>query len=364
MKIIYFIIVLIHGLIHLLGFIKAFGFKEVKELSLNISKPFGLIWLIATLLLVLYSLLYISNNKYSYIIGFIGLLISQILILYFWKDAKFGTLANIIIFLVSLSSYSQLKFIDLIEKEKKSMIIKSEKADIDIFFESNIKNLPKPIKKWLLNSGALGKPKITNAKILQNALMKMKPEQEDWYQASATQYSIINEPSFIWTVNLSMNKFISISGRDKFENGKGEMLIKLNSFINIVNEKGSKIDEGIIQRFLGEMVWMPSLAISPYIIWEEIDDLTAKAKMKYKNTEGEGTFYFNEKGDFIKFIALRFQGNEKDSTRKEWILTVEEYKNFEGIKIPSKMKATWKLDDKEWNWLKLEIVDIKYNISN
>jgi len=57
------------------------------------------------------------------------------------------------------------------------------------------------------------------------------------------------------------------------------------------------------------------------------------------------------------------QGNEPDSERKEWILTVDDYAVFEGIKVPSKIKATWKLDAGEWTWLHLEITDIQYNVS-
>ncbi len=43
MRILFLIIVLLHGLIHLLEFVKAFGFQEVKELTLSISKPIGIV---------------------------------------------------------------------------------------------------------------------------------------------------------------------------------------------------------------------------------------------------------------------------------------------------------------------------------
>jgi hypothetical protein len=42
-------------------------------------------------------------------------------------------------------------------------------------------------------------------------------------------------------------------------------------------------------------------------------------------------------------------------------LTVDDYKVFGGIKVPSKMKATWILDDLDWTWLELEIADMEYN---
>jgi len=189
----------------------------------------------------------------------------------------------------------------------------------------------------------------------------MKPEQKKWMFASAIQYSTINQPAFIWTVDVKMNALLNFVGRDKFIDGKGEMLIKMNALLNVVKEQGSKLDEASMQRFLGEMVWFPSLALSEYITWETIDDATAKATMNYQGTTGSGTFYFNSEGAFVKFSALRFMGNEKDAQRKEWILLVDEHSTFEGITIPSKMSATWKLDKGDWTWLKLDIIDVKYN---
>ena len=189
----------------------------------------------------------------------------------------------------------------------------------------------------------------------------MKPEQADWMSATATQYTTIDIPAFIWIVEVKMNSLLSAVGRDKFENGKGEMLIKLNSLLSVVHEKGEKIDEGSLQRYLGEMVWFPSLALSPYIRWEPIDDSAAKATLTYKGTTGSGTFHFNSRGEVTAFSALRYKGNESTAKRHEWIMNITDYKSFEGIKVPCKMTATWKMDGGDWTWLRLEVTDIQYN---
>lgn len=352
-----------HGLIHFLGFAKAFGISEVKGLSLPISKPVGVVWLLASILLSIYPILNYFNNQYAWLFGFIASILSQTLIIYFWSDAKYGTLLNLIILGVVACSFGSARFQTLVEKEKNKILSIQEVETTEMFTESEIEDLPQAVKSWLINSGAIGKAKTQNGKVIQKAQLKMKPEQEDWYIAKALQYSTINNPSFLWTINLKMNSLMWFKGRDKFQNGKGEMLIKMNSIINVVNESGKKIDEGSLQRFLGEMVWFPSLAVSPYVSWKEIDQLTAEATINYKNTSGSGTFYFDKSGDFIRYEAMRFHGNEPNSERKKWILTVDNYQVFDGIKIPSKMKASWKLDNGFWTWLKLEIVEIEYNLS-
>ncbi len=361
MKYIFVIIIIIHGLIHLLGFVKGFGFKEVKELTIPVSKSMGIVWLTATILFLAYGILYLLNSKYNWILGLVAVAASQILIITFWKDARFGTIPNIIILLVSIASFGYYQFQKHVQQETINLLNQNKIIENRIVTENDIHYLPEPVKNWLKQCGVVGKPYIYLGKVTQKAAMKMKPEQQNWMNASAIQYTTINNPAFIWTVNVKMNSFISFQGRDKFENGKGEMLIKVNSLINVVNEQDKKLNEGSMQRYLGEMVWFPSIALSPYITWEQIDDKTAKAIMTFNGTSGSGTFYFNSDGNFIKFSALRYMGNAPDAMRHEWVLLVEEYKSFEEIKVPSKMTATWKLDSKDWTWLKLEILDIAYN---
>jgi len=361
MRIAFLILVFIHGIIHFLGFVKGFGLKDVKELTMPISKQMATMWLTAAVLFIVYGIMYASNSRYSWLVGLLAILISQVLIFSFWSDARFGTIPNLFILIVVIISFASYNFQKKVNQETNQILAQNQDKTGRIISENDILHLPQPIKKWLRHSGVVGKEYIKVAKVWQQAEMKMKPEQEEWMPATAIQYTAIDNPAFIWTVNMKMNSVLYAEGRDKFENGKGEMLIKINSLFEVANEQGNKLDEGTLQRFLGEMVWFPSLALSPYITWEQISDTAVVGTMNYKGTKGSGTFTFNSEGDFTKFSALRFKGNEEDAKRYEWILSVEEYKTFDGIKIPAKMTASWRLDEGIWTWLKLEIMDIKYN---
>ncbi|GMQ34093.1 MAG: hypothetical protein EP311_01830 [Cytophagales bacterium] len=361
MRILFSILVILHGLIHLLGWLKGFGLREIKELTLPISKPLAAIWLFSALLLLVYAALYLVQSKYSWIFGILAALVSQVLILIFWKDAKIGTIPNILIFLVSLMAWGQHRFQQVVKQESSEIYRKSIQGEAPLVEEKQLEKLPGPVKNWLKQSGMMGKPFHKGAKVTQSAEMKMNPDQEKWMKASAWQYTSIDPPAFIWTVDAQMNAFLGFKGKDRFKDGKGQMLIRLNSLIPIVDETGEKMDEGSIQRFLGEMVWFPSLALSPYIRWEQIDNMSAKATLDYQGTSGSGTFFFNEEGDVIRFSALRYRGNEPDAQRREWIMDIQEYSTFEGIRVPSKMTSTWRLGSGDWTWLKLEVNDIKYN---
>ena len=86
----------LHGLIHLLGFLKAYQFANIEELKLPISKTAGIFWLISFILIISAVNLYLAENSLYLGLGFSAILISQVMIIGAWDDAKFGTIPNII----------------------------------------------------------------------------------------------------------------------------------------------------------------------------------------------------------------------------------------------------------------------------
>ncbi|MCF6271475.1 MAG: hypothetical protein L3J41_17330 [Melioribacteraceae bacterium] len=360
MKYIFIAILFVHGIIHLFGFAKAFDLAQFEELKANISKLHGIFWFFAFVLFAYTGEAYISKNSSWHFAAIIAVTISLVLIIFYWKDAKFGTIPNLIIFLVALFSLSSSSFNKKTTQEVSSIFAQACTNSRNLITNEELNNLPYPVAKWLTRSGIVGKERIYAVHLAQKVRMKMNHEQKEWNEAVAEQYFTVENPAFIWKVNMDMSPFIKITGRDKFVDGKGEMQIKIFSLFNVVNEKGSKMNEATLQRYLAEIVWFPSAAISRYISWEAIDSLTSKATMNYKETTGSGTFYFNEQGDFIKFETLRYKGNDK---RYWWRVKVKEHSTMNEIIIPTKMEASWMLENGEWTWLDLEITDIWYNRS-
>ncbi len=103
MKIAFAILLSLHGLIHLMGLLKAFGFAEIPQLSQNFSKPQGLLWLAVALAFITIGILFLLKNNLWFWIAIAAVVVSQVLIFVNWQDAKFGTLANLIVLFVALS---------------------------------------------------------------------------------------------------------------------------------------------------------------------------------------------------------------------------------------------------------------------
>lgn len=361
-KLIILIILVLHGLLHLFGFVKAFGWAEMNQLTQEISKPLGLVWLLAVFLMLMVGVLVIKRKQWVWIPASIMVVISQILIFVSWQDAKYGTIPNVIIFIFAIFSFAAWDFNSKIDKEVDFLLSQSKHVNSKIVNEQMLSPLPSPVKSWLNHVGIIGKEEIHSAYFEQTGQMKLRPDQKAWSPAKVEQYVTIDSPGFLWKVNMKMNSFLNVAGRDKFQHGKAALTIKIGSLIPVVNvENNEKTNQSTIQRFLMELPCFPSAALSPYIKWEEVDQNTAKATMNYQGIVGKANFFFDESGDFVKVIAMRYKDANEDSKLVECIGEAKAYRVMDGIRIPAKLNVTWQLEDGPFTWYKLEVLKAKYN---
>ena len=132
MKIVFAIILIFHGVLHFLGIIKAFTFFEIPQLSQNFSKPEGLLWLAVALAFIVTGILFLLKNNLWFWIAIATVIVSQILIIINWQDAKFGSIANLIVLIVALLATASWNF----QKQYKQDVSNYWNCECDYNFEN------------------------------------------------------------------------------------------------------------------------------------------------------------------------------------------------------------------------------------
>ncbi len=362
MKIIFIIVLLIHGLIHLMGFVKSFGIIEINQLTQSISKPIGFLWLIASLLFIIVSILRLFNKDWWWIIATVAVIISQILIILSWQDAKYGTILNVFILVGIIIGYAVWNFNLQTSKEIDLLLSSRETPKEEIITEDMLGSLPRPVKRWINQIGMVGENKVHQVHLKQKGLMKLEPDQGKWSSAKAEQYVTTDKPGFIWKVNMKMASFFSVYGKDSYRNGEAEMLIKLAGLFPVVNvANNKKANQSTLQRYLIELPLYPSAVLSPYLKWEETGEQSAKVTMTYEGVKGSAIYHFDKQGDFEKVSAMRYKDVDENSELVECVGEAIEHTVIDGIKIPTKLNISWVLDEGIFTWYKIEIYDVKFN---
>ncbi len=98
-------LLVLHGLIHVMGFLKEWRLADIKELtdqtivplSETTSRLLGVAWLVACVLLLAAAVALLLHRDKWWVLALFGVGLSQVLIVLWWKDARFGTVANILL---------------------------------------------------------------------------------------------------------------------------------------------------------------------------------------------------------------------------------------------------------------------------
>lgn len=262
----------------------------------------------------------------------------------------------VIVLIITLSLVANILFNQKVKREVTELFTNIEKKEQRFIVEDDLVNLPQSVQKWLRNSQVLGKEMIQTVSLKQKGFMRMEKDKA-WMPFDAVQYFTTEEPGFIWNAKIKVAPLFHIVGRDKYYKGKGNMLIKLLSLIKIVDATGPKLDHGTLIRFLAETVWFPTFALSSYITWEEIDAISAKAIMSYRDMCVEGIFNFNEEGEALSFEAERYMESNGTYSLESWVGLMKDYQVINGLNIPTKVEIVWKLKEGDFNWYKAEVVN-------
>jgi hypothetical protein len=318
-------------------------------------------WLSCLGLLLLTLLLLVKHSRPWMIAAAVFLLFSQVTIFIYWDKAAQATLVNLILIMALTVSYHKRKFNMMVEAEIDTLVEGITNNKI-IVTKQSLQYLPQIVQKWLIRSNVIGKPMAHSVYLKQKGMMRLKPD-GNWLSMRAEQFINAQTPGFIWNAVIDSGFLIPIHGRDKYFHGHGNMLIKAMYSLPIADSTGDEIDQGVLMRFLAEIVWFPTAGLCDYIRWEYVSETSARAIINYGSTTASGIFNFATDGDIKGFEGMRYRDSDNHYSLEKWSIAIKEYKEFNGLRIGHKSEVTWKLASGDFMWLAVELTDIEFNYS-
>ena len=165
MRLTFAIVLVVHGLIHLLGFAKAFGFAELSPLTRPIPPLVGVLWLAAALLFLFTAGGLFVWPRWWWAIGAVAIAASMVAIVPSWADAKFGALANVIALVgVVFGLLADGPVSQRAAYERDVAQLLSPSADVGVLREADLAPLPAPVQRYLRATGAIGQPTVRNVR--------------------------------------------------------------------------------------------------------------------------------------------------------------------------------------------------------
>ena len=141
---------------------------------------------------------------------------------------------------------------------------------------------------------------------------------------------------------------------------KGRLSVFLLNLIKIVDAHGKSYDQGELLRWLAESFWFPTnLLPSERVSWSPIDAHSAKVQFRFKDIALELKVVFNDKNEVKCIETERFMEENRMET---WLGEFFEYKEINGVLIPTVVKASWLLENKKHTYVDFVVDEIEYDI--
>jgi hypothetical protein len=157
MTAVFTVFLVVHGLIHLLGFAKAFGIAELPQLTQPITPLLGVLWLIAgALFLATAASLFVWPRSW-WVIGACAIVVSAFVIVPSWIDAKFGMVANLIALVGVVFGFLAQGPASLRAAYDRDMNrAVAHVAPVASITDADLADLPAPVQRYLRATGVVG----------------------------------------------------------------------------------------------------------------------------------------------------------------------------------------------------------------
>jgi hypothetical protein len=346
-----------------MGFSKAFGYGNVTQLTKEISKPLGVLWFSTAVLFIICMALYLLKKDSWTYFALAAVVLSQILIINSWQDAKFGTIVNIIILIFCIIGFFQTNFKNEYKKEVKIGLEESRNLQKSILTESEIVYLPKPVQKYIRYTGCMDKPIVNNFRVDFSGKIRSH-EKKEWMKLTSEQYNFLKMPTRLFYLDATMKGF-PVAGFHCFKNGVAYMDIRLLSIFKVEYQSGAIMDTSETVTFFNDMcVMAPGALIDKRIEWIEVQGNKVKASFSNNGITISAWLYFNEKGELVNFTSedRSALGDNGKTIKLKWSTPLRDYKDINGYRLASYAETIYTYPDGDFTYATFTLKDIGYNL--
>lgn len=277
----------------------------------------------------------------------------------------FSAILLVIAVVIYISVYISKNLERTYGKEVKTAFEREGAIESEILTQEDMNHLPKPVQKFLIHVGAVGQEKVHSFRVIANGEIKMNRD-SNWAKIKIEQNNFTGS-ELVRLFYLRMKMFgIPIYGLHSYTDKGASMVGKFAGLFTVINAKGNEMRISDTVTLLNDMcLFAPAALIDERISWEQMDDTTVNAIFKTEYCTVTATLFFNEKNELIKFTSEdRYYIDSNGSYQKvKWTTPFSDYKEINGLLLPSYGEAIWNLPDGDYSYCKFKNIEsIVYNV--
>jgi hypothetical protein len=214
------------------------------------------------------------------------------------------------------------------------------------FHPQMVEGLPAPARRYLLHAIEPGTPLATSVRLDISGSIRLSRDADPLPMDSE---EILAPPrGYIWRARVRQGP-VTIRGFDAYAEGEAEMRWWLAGVIPVVRAKGDDLSRSAIGRLLGEAVFLPATLLPGRgAVWEQVNDSTARVRLKAKDEVVEITVEVGPDGSLQGVVFPRWNADPANGPVGYLRFASDQFteeRTFNGYTIPTRYRSGWRLGD-------------------
>lgn len=250
-------------------------------------------------------------------------------------------------------------FTRLVRRDVQALHARAAPGRAGVVTEEMLAELPEPVRRYLRYAGVVGRPFPGTIRLHQKGRLRPGPGQP-WMPLDAEEDYSVQPAGFVWAGRARLGPFPMVRARDMYAEGTGRMLVKAASLWPVADASGAQTNQAAMMRYLSEMIWFPAAFLADNVSFESVDDSSARVALTDHGQTATATLFFDEQGRLIDLVAKRYRTADANDP-ETWSTPVTGYGEFEGLRLPARGKAVYKLPGGDFDYIDVTITDLYYD---
>ncbi|HET9371481.1 MAG TPA: DUF6544 family protein [Vicinamibacterales bacterium] len=361
------ILLVFHGFIHLMGVAKAFGLVDLPELTQPITPAVGLLWLAAALLFFSTGTAIFVWPRLWWMLGAAGIVVSTAAIALAWSDARWGTIANLLIGIAVVGGFAwygprslHAEYVDAVAAAL------ADRREAAVVTAADVAHLPDLVRRYLTVTGAIGRPKVTNFRARMHGRIRGAVD-EPWMTFSAEQHNFYERRQRLFYMTASRSG-LPVQGLHRYADASASMRIRIAGLVPIMKLEGDEMTRTETVTLFNDMCLMaPETLIDPALEWSPIDASTVQATFTNAGHTIRAFLAFAEDGRLVNFWSddrRRASADGSELLAARWSTPIAEYRSFEGRWLPATGTGRWSAPSTDFAYLEVVIDQVTTNVAS
>jgi len=365
-----------HGVAHLVGFLVPWRLISAPDMPFKTTllagrvdvgeagiKVIGALWLLTAVAMVVAAAGVALQTRWAGILMLPVVAVSLVLCLVELPQARIGLVLNGVLVLTLLLhptlGAGAMRWRHMSD-DARARLTASGHGDAGTFTFASVAGLPPPVARYFRHVLTEGQPIVTSFAFTQEGQFRLGESEDSWRPMRATQRFAVREPGFVWDARIQMFPLVPVLVRDSYVQGEAGMRASMLGLYTVMNAPASpELNAGALQRYLGEAAWFPSALLpASGVSWTAIDDRSALAMLKDRETTVSLVFHFNDQDEVERVsTASRLRESKGQYIPTPWVVTCRDYAVRNGMRVPTCCEASWELESGPLAYWKGRIVN-------